>query len=166
MTRTLLIVTSCAALAFTGCNTRKAEPAGTNQQAALTGQLPYNPLEWKAITASVNHGASTASTLYGNDTAVAYARSTAGSAYPSGSVLALVTWSERDDPHWFGAKIPGSPQSVEFVSVTGGPEAGPEAQPTYAVYRGSPLARVDSVADDQAQARIQFITQQRAAVMP
>jgi hypothetical protein len=33
-------------------------------------------------------------------------------------VLALVTWAQRDDPHWFGARIPGTPESVEFVEVT------------------------------------------------
>jgi hypothetical protein len=32
-------------------------------------------------------------------------------------VLALVTWVQRDDPHWFGARIPGALQSVEFVQV-------------------------------------------------
>ena len=37
--------------------------------------------------------------------------------YKAGSVLALVTWSERDDPHWFGGRIPGMTESVEFVEV-------------------------------------------------
>lgn len=160
--RSLLMLAACAALALSGCNGRKAEPAATNRQAALTGQLPYNPLAWKAITASTNRVASTASTLYGNDTAVAYARSTPGSTYPAGAVLALVTWSQRDDPHWFGAKIPGSPQTVEFVVIADQPGA----QPAYSLYRGAPLARVDGIAADQAASRIDYITHQRAAVMP
>jgi hypothetical protein len=29
----------------------------------------------------------------------------------------LVTWREREDPHWFGARIPGEMVSVEFVVV-------------------------------------------------
>ncbi len=37
--------------------------------------------------------------------------------YPSGSVLALITWVQRDDPHWFGGRIPDLPFSVEFVQV-------------------------------------------------
>jgi hypothetical protein len=36
-------------------------------------------------------------------------------------VLALVTWTQRDDPHWFGGRIPNTPESVEFVRIaTGG----------------------------------------------
>jgi hypothetical protein len=151
-----------ASLSFCGCNTTKPEPASTNQQAELTGQLPYNPLAWKVVTSSVNRSNSTMSTLYGNDTAIAYARSTAGSSYPAGSVLALVTWAQRDDPHWFGAKIPATPQSVEFVSFPT-----PSGQPpTYEVYRGSPLARVGMVTPDEAGRRIGNLSTQRAAVMP
>ena len=145
-----------------GCNVTKSAPASTNQQAALRGALPHNPLAWKIITSSVNHHNSTMSTLYGNDTAVAYARSAAGSGYPAGSVLALVTWSERDDPHWFGAKIPSNPQSVEFVSIP----AQSGQQPSYEIYRGSPLERVATITPDQTAARIEYVTTQRAAVMP
>lgn len=156
--RFLFAMIACAALGLSGCNGRKAEPASTNQQAVLQGQLPYNPLAWRAITSSINKSAATTATLYGNDAAVAYARSNDGSNYPAGSVLALVTWAERDDPHWFGAKIPGTPRSVEFVSFGGN-----AAAPTYSVYRGTPLAVAAS--DDAAQ-RSEFITHQRAAVMP
>jgi hypothetical protein len=39
--------------------------------------------------------------------------------YSTGAVLALVTWAERDDPHWFGARIPAIPESVEFLQVAG-----------------------------------------------
>jgi len=147
------------ALMLAGCsgNARKVHPASTNLQARVQGQLPYNPLAWKPITTFANAHASTASTLYGNDAAVTYARTTAGSAYPAGAVLALVTWQQRDDPHWFGARIPGAPQSVEFVTIG--------AQPEYALYRGSPLAHVD-VAAKEAAARIDALTHERAAVMP
>jgi len=156
--KTSLLIATLGALFVSGCdNARKPEPASTNAQARLTGQLPYNPLAWKPITTLVNPGAGTASTLYGNDMAVAYARSNAGAAYPAGSVLALVTWAEREDPHWFGGKIPGSPQSVEFVKIG--------AQPEYSVFKGGPLARQDAAAD-QSSARIDYITHQRAAVMP
>ena len=40
-----------------------------------------------------------------------------GRVYPTGAVLALVTWVQRDDPHWFGGRIPNMPESVEFVQV-------------------------------------------------
>jgi hypothetical protein len=68
-----------------------------------------------AITMYVDPKTRTMATLYGNDAAMraALARQPA----PPGAVLALVTWAQRDDPHWFGARIPGAPQSVEFVQV-------------------------------------------------
>ena len=72
-------------------------------------------MEWKAITSVVDRGAETTATLFGNDAAVGAAR--AGKAYPAGAVLGLVTWKQREDPHWFGARIPGTPVSVEFVVV-------------------------------------------------
>jgi hypothetical protein len=62
------------------------------------------------------------STLYGNRAALqsVYARSDASAGapvYSPSSKLALVTWVQRDDPHWFGARIPAVPQSVEFIQV-------------------------------------------------
>ena len=65
------------------------------------------------------------STLYGNDVAVRYARMNPQQDYPAGSVLSLVTWVQREDGHWFGAKIPGPVKSVEFVTVTAGPNNHP-----------------------------------------
>jgi hypothetical protein len=40
-----------------------------------------------------------------------------GPKYSAGAVLALVTWAQRDDPHWFGGRIPAMPESVEFVQL-------------------------------------------------
>jgi mono/diheme cytochrome c family protein len=92
-----------------------------NQAAALPASLPYQPLDWRAITMYVDPNSYTLSTLYGNDVAMqsvnAHDNGSQGSAYTPGSVLALVTWAQRDDPHWFGARIPASPKSVEFVQV-------------------------------------------------
>lgn len=104
------------------------------------------------------------STLYGNDVAVNYARSHAQHDYPIGSVLSLVTWKERDDNRWFGAKIPDQPKSVEFVFVT----AAADGQPLYSYqkFEGSPLKKVASqdsaVPNDPAFA----LLSQRASVFP
>jgi hypothetical protein len=73
-----------------------------NQAAALPASLPYQPLGWNAITMYVDPDAHTMSTLYGNRAALqsAYARSDASAGapvYSPGSVLALVTWVQRDD---------------------------------------------------------------------
>jgi Cytochrome P460 len=101
-----------------------------NNDAALPASLPYQALRsgsiaWGAITMYVDPKIRTTATLYGNDVAmqaVQAGRSTRpdaskGPAYAAGAVLALVTWAQRDDPHWFGARIPDQPLSVEFVQV-------------------------------------------------
>lgn len=93
--------------------------------AALPASLPYQPLGWGAITMSVDPLIHTMATLYGNDAAMqavmgrnpASTGAPNGPEYPAGTVLALVTWAQRDDPHWFGARIPDAPQSVEFVQL-------------------------------------------------
>jgi hypothetical protein len=104
--------------------------AVNNRAAMLPASLPYQPLNWNAITMYVDPKTHTTATLYGNDVALQPGgRWTAGSTstartqkYPTGSVLALVTWHQRDDPHWFGARIPDLPQSVEFVQMENGAE--------------------------------------------
>ncbi|MGA7158410.1 MAG: cytochrome P460 family protein [Acidobacteriaceae bacterium] len=111
-----LLVVCAVAVMLCGCSGKKIADADLyNVQAGLGSGLPYPVMEWKAITSVVDRGEETTSTLFGNDAAVAAAR--AGDAYPMGAVLGLVTWRERDDPHWFGARIPGTPLSAEFVVV-------------------------------------------------
>jgi len=113
---TIAALAMLAAIACCGCG--HPRPATSiNERAALTGSLPWNPLQWMVITSLMDNGAATMSTLYGNEIAVQAARS-GSRAYPAGAVLALVTWTKQNDEHWFGAKIPASAKSVEFVSVT------------------------------------------------
>jgi hypothetical protein len=110
-------VIGCALMLMVcGCSGKKiADEDLYNVQARVEAGLPYPVMEWKAITTVVDRGSGTTGTLFGNDAAVSAAR--AGVAYPSGAVLGLVTWQQREDPHWFGARIPGSVVSVEFVEA-------------------------------------------------
>jgi len=55
--------------------------------------------------------------------------------------LALVTWTQRDDPHWFGGRIPDTPESVEFVQVA---TAGQKNE--YRLFAGSNLPEERSTA--------------------
>jgi hypothetical protein len=113
-----------------------------NRAAALPANLPYQPLNWKAITMYVDPKTHTTATLYGNDARMqgvqalgaAPVGGSRGEAYPVGTVLALVTWVQRDDPHWFGGRIPDAPQSVEFVQV-----AGPGQKSSYRCFAGTGL---------------------------
>jgi hypothetical protein len=70
-----------------------------NSRAASFGQTPL-PLTWRPMTLFVDRKALTISVLFSN-----------------ANTLALVTWSERDDPHWFGARIPDQPVSVEILRL-------------------------------------------------
>jgi hypothetical protein len=100
--------------------------------AALPASLPFPPLAWRAITICVDPQTRTMSTLFGNDAAMT-SIDTRRSGYGTGTVLALVTWAQREDPHWFGARIPGAPQSVEFVQPV------PPGQTGYRRFGGSGL---------------------------
>jgi hypothetical protein len=98
-----------------------------NRKAAeMPASLPYQPLGWGVITMYVDPQSHTTAILFGNDAAVRAARAvgkaTVGQAkaliYPPTAVVALVTWAQRDDPHWFGGRIPDAPELVEFVQVS------------------------------------------------
>jgi mono/diheme cytochrome c family protein len=98
--------------------------------AALPASLPFQPIAWRAITMYVDPQTRTMSTLFGNDAAM-NSVDARRPRYAAGTVLALVTWAQREDPHWFGARIPGVPQSVEFVQST------PAGQSGYRRFGGS-----------------------------
>jgi Haem-binding domain/Cytochrome P460 len=127
--------------------------------AALPASLPYQPLGWGAITMFVDPKAHTMATLYGNDAAMLATQSRqAGAEVPAGAVLALVTWGQREDPHWFGARIPDRPLSVEFVL------AGSE-EPVYQRFAGPGLT-ADQVAADAAAERTSFVLGLAPAQLP
>src|ERR1700722_14976311 len=129
-----------------------------NNAAALPANLPYQPLGWGAITMYVDPATRTMATLYGNDAAVraALARQSA----PAGAVLALVTWAQRDDPHWFGARIPHTPQSVEFVQVAAAGQTN-----TYRRFAGPGLVE-DNGAASAAPQRESFVLGLAPASLP
>ena len=140
----------------------RAEVVNTHA-AALPASLPYQPLNWNAITLYVDPRAHSMSILFGNAQAIAAANPRTGSptppSYPAGAVLALVTWVQRDDPHWFGARIPDAPQSVEFVQI-----AAPAQPTTYRRFAGATLAE-DHTSAVAAQ-RLQLILSLPPAALP
>jgi hypothetical protein len=136
-----------------------------NGLAALPGDLPVQPLQWRVITTSVNREIASMSELLGNDLAITHARTDAQSPWPAGAQVALVTWKQQEDKHWFGANIPGEPVSAEIVTVS--PPAQPDAPAgfIYEAYSGSPLTK--QATDAAATAPRAFaIMAMRAAVLP
>lgn len=136
-----------------------------NAAASLPANLPWQPLGWRAITMYVDPRTRTTATLYGNDAAmqVAAGRESAGAqppSYPAGAVLALVTWAQRDDPHWFGGRIPNIPLKVEFVQIASDNNAD-----TYCVFEGRPLVE-EHIEAKSAELRVNFILNLEPAVLP
>lgn len=136
-----------------------------NSAAAMPTSLPYQPLVWGAITMYVDPKTRTMATLYGNAAATQAVQALRaspgpkGPTYPAGAVLALVTWVQRDDPNWFGARIPAMPQSVEFVQVSA------PGQTSYWRFAGSGLME-DHPAPSAAAQRISFVLGLAPARLP
>jgi hypothetical protein len=140
------------------------EEVVNNRAAASPPTLPYQPLGWNAITMYTDPNTRTTATLYGNDEALRALHSCEtdpGSLkYPAGAVLALITWAQRDDPHWFGARIPDVPLSVEFVQV-----AAAAQMTSYRRFAGRDLAE-DSVPGSVAAQRMNFLLSLAPAQLP
>jgi hypothetical protein len=159
-----LLATSLS-LGIIGCGSDAPKIAVTfNQGASLKGDLPSNPLQWKVITSALSPADSTMSTLYGNDVAVSHARTNSEHSYPNGSILSMVTWTQRDDPRYFGAKIPDQVRSVEFVSIQIAADG--KTAFAYQKFEGTPLKSVPGLPDATQTERAAYLLGQRAAVMP
>ena len=126
--------------------------------------LPGNPLQWKVITSAIDKADSTMSTLYGNDVAVDYARKNSRHNYPAGSILSLVTWAQREDDRWFGARIPGEVKSAEYVLVNAAPDGRPSY--SYSKYEGAQPTKAAAYEGATPNDRASYLLMQRAAVIP
>lgn len=161
----LLVVSTILALGSFGCSAESATvSAAINRSSSFVAELPANPLQWRVITSSINEQDATMSTLYGNDAAVDYIRKHAEHDYPVGAVLSLVTWTQREDPRWFGGRIPDLVKSVEFVVVQSGANGRPDY--SYVAYQGASLTNVSAHDDAVPNERAAYILSQRAAVLP
>ena len=166
----MTIAFACCAV-LSGCSsTSHVAPitATINENASLSDPtaktLPANPLQWQIITMAIDSSAKTMSTLYGNDIAVKYARSNPKHDYAAESIIALVTWTQRDDPRYFGATIPDRLESIEFVSVKS--SSSNVAQYSYEKFEGRPLTMTPTEEGPTATPRIAYLLSQRAAVLP
>jgi hypothetical protein len=139
--RAMLLFGVVSVMGLIGCSDQVNPRVATrlNLDASLTGDLPSNPFQGRVITSWIDKQDSTTSTMFGNDVAVQYARTSSAMQYPAGAVLSVVTWGQQEDPRWFGGKIPEKPKVVEFVTVSS------PGSYSYERYEGSPLKKVASV---------------------
>jgi len=68
-----------------------------------------------------------------------------------------VTWAQREDPHWFGARIPDVPRSVEFVEFA--------PSPHYRRFGGAQFAE-EQVPATMAADRTSFVIELPPAELP
>ena len=163
--RTTFLLIAILSLSSHGCTSRRTGADELiNHKASPRGDLPFNPLQWRVISSSVNTRDSTMSVLYGNDIAVRHARTDPRQPYPAGSIISLVTWAEEEDPHWFGAKTPGEVKSVEF-GAAGESQALTPAY-SYQIYEGAPLKKTATEGANNPDSRISDLLGRRALVMP
>nr|WP_294870902.1 cytochrome P460 family protein [uncultured Pedobacter sp.] len=139
-----------------GCSSELNDSLNDEASVGSVQGLPENPLLLTALTTSIRPDNGTTSTLYGNKIAVHHT-STQENTYPAGTVLYNVTWKQKADPHWFGARVPGKVFSVERVSI------GLSGEMVYELYKGSPLRLV--AASDHIQ-RLSQVLSIKPAVSP
>jgi len=128
-----------------------------NDGASLPQSLNFSRFGFHVINSSLNKKLGTMSTLYGNELALKTIRTGTNTAVP-GEIFALVTWTQKPDDHWFGAKIPLTVQSLEYLKIA------PTGNVGYQKLEGKNLVLSTDTLHNQE--RIKYILSQKASIMP
>lgn len=150
-----------AMAAVTAACSHPADPEKLiNKEASLPASFNFNKMGLKVVNSSINQQKATMSTLYGNDNALNALKAAKG--VQPDEVLAFITWKQKEDEHWFGAKIPGNLQTLELIKTIKGTGLSPQV--TYQKFEGNKLTLVkDTTGNAQ---RIKYIFEQQPSVMP
>jgi hypothetical protein len=145
-------------LLLSACTNTTNNTSLINDAASLPESFNISKTGLKVITSFINKKQGTMATLYGNEPALQAAK--AGSNITTaGETFALITWKQKADDHWFGANIPSTLQSVEYVKAT---KAGNAI--SYQKFEGKPLVLSTDTLHNQE--RIKYILNQKASVFP
>jgi hypothetical protein len=123
------------------------------------GHLPANS-DQKVITSLINNKTKVIAICYGNELAVQAANDM--HAHQGGESYTLVTWQQRPMPQWYGTNMNGKLLSIETVNVT----VNGAGKLSYAYKFQSSLQSSTTPQAQNSEARIRFISNQRAAVFP
>jgi len=148
-------------LTMYACSNAPTTAELTNPKASLPSSFNFDQLGLKVITTFINKKQGTTSTLYGNPLALKTAMADTNQIV-AGEVLALVTWKQQSDAHWFGANIPGNLQQVEMVKSTS--SAQKPLIISYAKYEGKNLTLNPDTLNNQD--RIKYILSQKPSITP
>ena len=154
-----LIYLIISVLIIPGCTRNDSKIQLVNTKASLPASFNFDRMGLKVMSSFINKKSATTSVLYANPIALQNAIK-GNHRYLTGEVMALVTWSQQADCHWFGARIPAGLQSVEVVIVS-------DVQSlnvNYKKYGGKYLLADPDTSNRQD--RINFILNQQPSVMP
>ena len=143
---------------LTACTSTSNNTSLVNNDASLPESFNFSKQGLKVITSFINKKQGTMATLYGNE-AVLQAAKLGSSTTTTGETFALVTWKQKADDHWFGAKIPSNLQSVEYVKTR------PSGNTvSYQKFEGKTLVLSTDTLHNQE--RIKYILSQKASIFP
>jgi hypothetical protein len=157
----LAIITISALVLLSSCAEKPDNAELMNTAAALPASLNFTQLGLKVITSGINQQESTMFTLYGNNLALKRSKGANLPVLPA-ETLALVTWKQQDDKHWFGARIPGTIQAIEMIRTAQGINGNTEVN--YQRLEGRELRLSQDTLDNTE--RINDIFTYKPSVMP
>lgn len=172
MKTNLIILTVGLLAAFiTSCNSNKnkVQKELFNESAAISGKIgamdAATILSWHMVTLLKDTKSKEISVLYANDEAFKNVLSR-GDHYPAGAKLALVTWFEKPDIHWFGAMIPGEIATIDQITIQQANNG--QLVPQYESYINSEQGLKPAVATDAllAKKNTNFILGLRRPYLP
>ncbi|WP_343686244.1 hypothetical protein [Chryseobacterium gleum] len=138
----------------------KQEYESVNEKASLPEKFDFNAMNLKVVTSSINHKNQTMMTLYGNNQAREELKGKPEKGESKERILALITWSQKEDPYWYGAKIPDRLLSVEVIKSRYPLSDNFDIQ--YEKYEGPALKKVSASGSE----RIPAILTMKPSIMP
>lgn len=143
---------------FAGCDQTTAPADLINKKASLPNTFSISDLHQRVISSFYNARDSSNSVLYGDLGAETILQKNDPSASRAFS-LTLVTWRQQEDPHWFGARIPGDLISVERLT-----KSNMSNRISYQKLTGKQLITVKDTVGNAG--RIRFLLSQQPLIQP
>jgi len=142
------------------CTTDSDHVQLLNRKASLPDAFNFQGFGLKVMASFSNHKEKTMSVLYANQMALRNACGIKPTHVP-GEIFMLLSWHQQADEHWFGANIPGTPQSAELIKTN---PAGGALIFSYQKFSGKYLLPVTDTLGQSI--RMKYILDLQPAVMP
>jgi hypothetical protein len=101
---------------LSACSRDQKKNSLTNDEASLPKSIQLSIADLKTMACFIDKKSGTMSVLYANQLAIDNAGKK-NSGIISGERMVLVTWKQKTDSSWFGARIPGKLRSVELINT-------------------------------------------------